>query len=335
MHLHQEHLQEEFFPRMIIWQLGRDIHTHNGQTPPADQTLFTTQECLLTIDSIARLAKPIVVLTGEGVLQRKDLVHIVEYGFALGLKMIVEAFPHELTDEILEEFIRFGPKVFRVLLDGAIEEDMDTRFKRSPKFDELEETLKRLRRAGYEIHLGITVERPDLRQLAFEHDYALQRAARGLYCHLSFNPGNPQMAKEDGAFDRIIEEFVYRIAQMKRLSPKDMYFSPQCIKYGLQEVEDRSAAETAEHPPRTGHSEWKHWCLAGRSFAFISPEGRIQPCSSLSVDCGRLREKGYDFRSIWLESQTMQSIRVDPLACIRVRDMMNDSVHAEDVKKEE
>ncbi len=314
---------------MIIWQLGRDFRTGSDQESENGQQLFTTQECLLTIDSIARLAKPIVVLTGQGLLQRNDLVHIIEYGFALGLKMIVEAFPHELTDEMLEQYIRFGPKVFRVLLDGAIEEDMDTRFKHSRKFEVLEDTLKRLRKAGYEIHLGLTVAHPDLRQLAFEHDYALQRGARGLYCHLSFDPGTMATLQEGGTFDRLIEDFVYRIAQMKRLSPKEMYFSPQCIKYGLQEVEERSP-ESPEHAIHTGRTEWKHWCLAGKSFAFISPDGRIQPCSSLDTDCGRLRDKNYDFRSIWLESETMQAVRNDILACVRVRELMTSGDDAPD-----
>jgi MoaA/NifB/PqqE/SkfB family radical SAM enzyme len=322
MDAHHHHGREGHFPRMIIWQLGTEPLGKRKNGPEVNGSgPFSTHECLLTIDNIARISKPIVVLTGKEILQRQDIVQIIEYGFALGLKIVIEASPEELTDDILERFIHFGPKVFRVMLDDAVQEDMDTRFKQSPQFQTLEDTLRRLRKAGYEIHLGITVENPDLRQLAFQHDFALQKAANGLYCHLMFDPAAMAAVAGAGEIDQMIGEVVNRIAQIKRLSPSEMYFSPQCIKYGLQEVDTigQNAEGNEEH---TLHVEWKHWCLAGKSFLFIGPTGLVQPCASLSFPCGSLRDQNYDFKKIWNGSETLQQLRQAVNACTCIREML-------------
>jgi hypothetical protein len=206
------------------------------------------------------------------------------------------------------------------MLDECVQEDMDTRFKQSPEFQSLEDAIGRLRKAGYEIHLGITIENPDLRQIAFHHDYALQKAANGLYCHLMFDPAAMTAIVGAGEIDHLIEDLVNRIAQIKRLSPSEMYFSPQCVKYGLQEIDavELDADGNEEH---TVHVEWKHWCLAGKSFLYIGPGGMVQPCASLAVPCGNLREQNYDFKKIWHSSEILQQLRHAVNACTCIRDM--------------
>ncbi len=311
-HSHRE--EEDFFPRMIVWQLSR-------KKTPGEPDVLTTHECLLIIDSIARIAKPIIVLTGRKVAERPDLFQIVEYGFALGLKMIIEVAPQELTDEMIEKYVIFGPKVFRLLLDGAITEDMDTRFKQSTQFQALENSIRRLKKAGYEIHLGSSIHKPDTRQLAFEHDFALQKSANGLYCHLAWDAALLPEKDQDADTDQFIGQFISKIAQIKRLSPKGMYFSPQCIKYGLHDVAapGEGNGEQENHKVRV---EWTHWCLAGRSFIFISPTGSVQPCASLGTPCGELRENNYNFREIWYNSEVLAKLRSEVLSCPTVRELL-------------
>lgn len=312
---HNPREEEDFFPRMIVWQLTK-------KKSPGEPDALATHECLLIIDSISRVAKPIIVITGKKVIERPDLFQIVEYGFALGLKIIIEVAPQDLTDELIEKFVIFGPKVFRILLDGAITEDMDTRFKQTAQFQTIENTIKKLKKAGYEIHLGSSIRNPDTRQLAFEHDFALQKSANGLYCHLAWDADLISDKEKIEETDQAIEQFIYKIAQMKRLSPKGMYFSPQCIKYGLQDV-PRSAEENAGEPEtHKVRVEWTHWCLAGKSFIFIGPTGSVQPCASLEAPCGELRENNYNFKDIWSNSEVLTKLRTDVLTCATVREIL-------------
>jgi len=335
MFLHNHTDENGFFPRMIIWQLTKKKPAYGaGATETPESDALSTHECLLIIDSIARVAKPIIVLTGKKVVERPDLLQIVEYGFALGMKIIIEVYPQELTDEIIEKYVKFGPKVFRILLDGAITEDMDNRFKQTAQFQALENCLRRLKKAGYEIHLGSNVQEPDMRQLAFEHDYALQKSANGLYCHLTWDAALITDKEKVAETDPLIEQFIYKIAQMKRLSPKGMYFSPQCIKYGLQDIPaaEEGAPQQDEHKVRV---EWAHWCLAGRSFIFIGPTGAVQPCVSLKKTCGHLRENNYNFKKIWFESEMLNKLRGEVLSCPGVREQLLVTSLSETSDKEE
>ncbi len=324
MFINTNNTEDDFFPRMIIWQLGeKSENTGDKKAPTRTPEYLSTHECLLTIDSISRVSKPIIVLAGDNIINRPDLFQIVEYGFALGLKMIVEVLPDQVSDEVLAKFVKFGPKVFRVVVDGSIEEDMDTRFKQSKKHMALEECVRRLKKSGYEIHLGINIAHPDLRKLAFEHDFALQKSANGLYCDLDFESPRVEERKSED-LDTLIEQLVSKIAQMKRLSPKGMYFSPQCIKYGLHDISGQETESPAQ-PGHNVHVEWTHWCLSGKSFIFIGPTGIVQPCASMKTICGSLRENNYNFKKIWFESDILQQLRQVTLPCTGVRKLLSET----------
>ena len=311
-------------PRMIIWQLSSDevpSQAVAGTIRAYDP--FTTHECLVTIDSIARLSRPIVILAGMNTIHRPDLFQIVEYGFALGLKIILEVHPRDLTDELLAKYAQFGPKIFRIMLDDIVVEDMETRFKVTPEFKLLEECVRRVRKAGYELHFGATVRTPDVRALAYEHDYAFRRSAKGLYCHMCFEEPSETRETVLDELDDAIDELVQDLAHMKRLGPKEMYLSPQCIKYGLHNSHDGDVDGEVHGANGNGaHREWRHWCLAARSFAFINPVGVVQACASLKVDCGDLRSNGYNFQRIWEDSYLFQQLRESTQSCTEVRTFM-------------
>jgi len=323
--------EEDYRPRMIVWQMNSD-----SAIVPDGEEPFTTHECLVTIDGIARVSKPIVILTGRKTIERPDLFQLVEYGFALGLKIIIEVRPRDITDQLLVRFRQFGPKIFRIMLDDSIVEDADKRFQDTPEFCLLEECVKRVHRAGFELHFGVTIGTPDLRSLAFEHDYAFRRSANGLYCHLCFDEPAESERQASDDLDDAIDDLIQNLARMKRLSPKEMYLSPQCVKYGFHDAQDTTDEVNAIGGNGNGqHVEWRHWCLAARSFAFINPSGVVQACASLKADCGDLRANGYNFQRIWEDSYLFQQLRASTQSCTEVRAFMNYIQDHQPVKDEE
>ncbi len=315
MHYTMEPEGEKFHPRMIIWQLTDDDRQEGTTGEPS---LLTTQECLLILESIARLAKPIIVLTGKNVILRRDLYDIVEYGGALGLKVIVEAEAEDLSDEIIRKFSTFGPKTFRILIGNVVKEGQEQRFERTAEFLDLEEKVRTLKKAGFEIHLSLTVGQPDARQLAINHDYAFRNAADGFYCHLSFKEPI-QDDEQDPETDDTVGDFIESIASVKQYSPDHMYFSPQCVKYGFRDVDDWFPGDD-DSDAKGSASEWRHWCLGGKTFAFISERGKVQVCSGLPIPCGDLRNNGYNFQQIWQESEVFQYLRDHDRSCTKTRD---------------
>jgi MoaA/NifB/PqqE/SkfB family radical SAM enzyme len=301
-------IHNEFRPRVIVWELA-GIH---------DPESFSTHESLLTIDSIARVAKPIVVFTGPNLMERPDLHEIIAYGRALGLRIIVEARPEELTSEVLRQYAAFGPKVFRLILDGCIVENFETRYKQTPEFRALQDGIQRLKTAGYEIHLGATIKQINIRELAYYHDFALRSAAKGLYCHLSFEPDDVTTT-ERSELDDVIES----IARMKSLSPANMYVSPQCVKYGPMRLSDESD-EDGENIEYGVRAEWNHWCLAGKTFAYIGREGKVRLCAGHPMVCGELRTDGYNFKNIWETSEVFICLRKRELTCRGTREQFRE-----------
>ena len=282
-------------PRIIIWQIAPNP---DGAPTAAEAESGTrhgeplnTSECMLVIDSIARTSKPIVVLTGDRILERYPrLPEILEYGRALGLKMIIEVTPPELTGEVIARYAHFGERIFRVKISDSIGSDPEGRIEDSPAFGELDGCLDRLEQAGYEAHLVYTADGPDIRMLALIHDYAVRRSARGLYCHLRFDLA-AGTSRRDG---QSVDEFIERFATMKEYSPATMIISPQCVKF----------IHHARRPddPDNGRGQWEYTCLAGKSYAFIDETGRVQLCGGNPDQRTTLRDAGYDFRKIWLHS---------------------------------
>lgn len=297
---------KEFRPRIIVWSL----------CTTTDQGSFSTHECMLTIDGIARLAKPIIVFTGVNLLGRPDLYQIVEYGTALGMKIIVEVRGEDLTNGVLHRYAAFGPKLFRLIIDGCVVEGEETRYLQTPQLSELQDAIQRLKKAGYEIHLGATINDVNIRGLAFYHDFAFRSGAHGLFCHLAVKSSDQNGGERHGT-DEVIEALV----QMKRLSPANMYVSPQCVKYGQRQLFDE--AHDRMRPSREYTIDWEYWCLGGKSFAFIDAGGVVRVCMSEPLVCGNLRSSEYDFKQLWETSEVFLSIRNHDWTCAETQQRLN------------
>ncbi len=299
-------------PRIIVWQLAPRSDGSAGDpslnSPTRHDEPLNTSECLLVIDSIARTAKPIVVLTGERVLELYPrLPEILEYGRALGLKMIVEVPPAELTDEVIDRYRYFGERIFRVKITAPVGDDTGSRIEEASFFAELDGSLDRLGKAGFEIHLVYTATEPDLRTLALLHDYAVRRSARGLYCHLRFDLAEGQTPIEGG----VVDDFIERFATMKEYSPASMIISPQCVRF----VHHSHRQE--DHGQGGGNrGSWEYVCLAGKSYAFIDPAGRVQLCAGNSDKRPTLRDAGYDFQKVWGYSSVFTDSRKTCRNCL-------------------
>ncbi len=323
MNIRYESDQEDFRPRVIVWEVS-------GNKPIAEDEQFTdelngslsTQENMLVLESIARIAKPIIVLTGSHLLSLESVFEFVQYGHALGLKMIIETPPEDINQEVIRRYSVFGPRIFRLLIDSCIQEDVDTRFRKTPEYYTLDRALRLLKSGGFEIHLGTTVKNPNIRSLAFEHDYAYRRSARGLYCHLNFDNSQFPPGKRPEYTEQDIEQFIEAIAKMKRYSPDSMYFSPQCVQYGFVGTPESSNNGNG-HANKEKTFEWKHYCLGGKRFAYINSNGKVQICSGLNAEAGDLRMTGFDFQEIWESSELFRMQREDGTTCALTREYIH------------
>jgi len=310
---------EDYRPRLIVWQLTpaqETVTRRNGSS----REVLTPNERHLILEGIARTAKPIVVLTGDHLPQRPDVFELVQYGIALGLKMIVEGKPADFTAATMRQYSAFGPKIFRVIIDDAVKPGTGTRFDQGEEYEELEATVKMLRSCGFELHLSVSIDHPDIRKLAVEHDYAFRRSASGFYCHLSIAGGGTRdQPGRDGEDE--IDGYIDAVANLKLYSPTNMYYlSPQCVKYGYRHIGEEPVAVVERDEEGNVH-EWRHWCLGGKTFAFITGEGIVKICAQLPADDGDLRKCGYDFKKIWETSDSFRLLREGVHTCSQTREL--------------
>lgn len=308
-------LNDKYIPRLIIWDItSRDL----SSSEDVGQEL-TTHECSLILGNIANLCKPIIVFSGAKVLSRPDIRTLIMEGQSLGLKIILEVDASELSADILKSFQTFGPRIFRIMVGDAIKEGYDTRYKNTRDFKALEEIVKRMKNKGYEIHFGVKVQSPNLRELSYDVDYAVRQSAKGVYCHLCFEKSNGKGHKIDFETEEL-DAYITSIASIKRYLPEKMYFSPQCIKYGMCRPD--VTLDNGDQQPWIRRTEWGHWCLGGKTFAYITVRGGVQVCMGLPFNSGDLRKDGYNFQKIWEQSDTFHYLRETERSCEETREKL-------------
>lgn len=312
-------------PRLIIWNISpKSTGGSRSNSKP-----LSIQECFSVMDSIAELAKPIIVLTTDSCrklnndsFDRPDIIDLILYGNSLGLKMIVETCGHKLTKDMRNILRTIGTKSIRVLLHDRVKESIDDGFFQSEDFSDLDQRLDELKADGFEIQLGLNSNNIDYRSIAFAIDYSVRKNAKGIYFHMSNNNSlsgkNIRPVRNTSShIDK--ESIIMWIAKQKRLLPEEMNFSPQCVRYGIRHREDLQSDVSNTENHNSFHHGIKpqigHWCLGGKTFAYITNSGKVQICQDLPSECGDLRKCNYDFVEIWNKSKIFSDVRDSNFSC--------------------
>lgn len=302
----------DYKPRLIIWEVSCTCYKNKIAVKP-----FTTKESFAVLDSIAELSKPIVVLASNyggnppcDPLDRPDIIDIILYGNSIGLKMIVETTGDKLNKDFRNILRTIGTKSIRILVNNKVKEGIEHGFEHSEKFLALQKLIAEVKQDGFEIQLGLPINKFNEREIAYGIDFAVRKNARGIYFHL--------LNSDDK------EAVIMWIAKQKRLLPDEMYFSPQCVRYGIKHIEDED--HDVKESCNNERSRIGHWCLGGKTFAFISATGQVQICSGLKKECGNLHNTNFSFSKIWNNSDIFNWIRSKNFTCPQVQKAVDEPI---------
>lgn len=314
----------DYKPRLIIWEIA--CSCYDGTT---SINSFTTQECFTIMDSISEVSKPIIVLASNqseqskcDPLDRSDIIDILLYGNSIGLKMIVETCGDKLSDELMQILRTIGTKCIRLLITDQIKEDVENKFLSSEKYKKLNDIIDKLKKANFEIQLGIPLKNFNEREISFIVDYAVLMNAKGIYFHLM----NSKTKTGKQSYNK--EQAINWIAKQKRLLPNGMYFSPQCVRYENKHQED------SESDHLDNHSKLVHCCLSGKTFSYINGKGEVQICNSLKHICGDLRKSNLSFAQIWYNSEIYNWLRYNNYTCLQTQNIIKKSIQKSSESKE-
>lgn len=290
-------------PQIIAWELTRRCafrcrHCRGSAHDMDYAGELSTDECRKTIDALARLSRPMIILTGGEPLMREDVYDIAEYATAGGCRVVLAACGHLLSMDAVARLKAGGVMAVSVSLDAASAEAHDAFRGVAGAYEQARRGLECLKAAGLPFQINTTVSKLNVEVLPriLEQAVAAGAAAMDFFFLVPAGRGAglTDLALAPDERDKVLRW----IAEMEHQAPLRVKTTcaPLFNKFRLPSGSGRPA------PPFRG-------CMGGRGFVFISHTGMLQPCGFLNLPCGSLRASAFDFARLYDASEVFAKMR--------------------------
>lgn len=308
-------------PRIIAWELTRRCelkcrHCRGGATNHEAADSLSTAECFKTIDAIANVAKPMLILTGGEPLMRHDLFSVAAYATQSGCRVVLATCGHLLTPAVVDRLKACGIVAVSISLDAATAADHDAFRGVAGAYEKSLAGLAHLRAADMPFQINTTVSKLNVKQLPKVMDQSVRLGAIA-QDFFFLVPTGRGAALADMALDPETHDRTLRwIAQQEHAAPLRIRVTcaPRYQAFRLPPGPDRAFV------PFQG-------CMGGRGFVFLSHTGILQPCGFLDLPCGDLRTADFDFQRLYHESKGFKRMRaLNPFAACPAREFARSGV---------
>lgn len=309
-----------YLPRIIAWEITRSCPLACKHCRAAAQSTpypgeLTTEEAWLVLDSIASLARPMIILTGGEPMLREDLYDLAAYAHGLGLPVAIAPCGMYVNDDAVRQMLRSGIHCISISIDGAAAVSHDD-FRGVPgAFDAAMKAIQAARRGGMPFQINTTITRHNLAEVPRILDLAVRLGATTFNPFLLVPTGRGRQLADQAISPADYEKTLRWLAEQE--GRKDIKIRVTCAPHYTRILHERARA--TGRGAAAGHTEAaqegadakvaEKGCLGGKAFAFISHVGKVQVCGFLDVECGDLRQADFDFRKIWETSAVMRQVR--------------------------
>ena len=296
------------FPAHPVWEVTTAcnlhcIHCHASGGEPAPDEL-TTAEAKGLLEQLAMVPEfRMMAFTGGEPLVRADLFELLAYSQALGFTNTMATNATLIDDAVARRLRRHGVVIAAVSLDGFDAETHDAIRGLPGSFDAAVRGIRALRGAGILLHINITAMQHNVDQIE-KLMTLVEELGTGILLMYQLVPVGRgqeigQAALDVGANEKLIR-FMAR-AQRTTRAIMEPVAGPQYWPLLLQEngITGGALLRLAEVV--------FHGCSAGRGFVYIRPNGEVQPCPFIPVNCGNVRQA--PFSTIWSTSQVFRELR--------------------------
>ena len=258
---------------------------------------------------LARAAKDkgmvFVLLTGGEPLVRKDFFEIYDGMREMGLLISINSNGSMLKGEILERFLENPPFRFNISLYGGNNETYRNMCG-IPAYDQVKENIRRLRQAGVEVSLNLSItpyNKDDLAQIyadAVELDVNV-RASSYMYPSVRVN------GEQYGCGNRLScsESAKYSVEWDK------LRFTPEEFALRAEALMQRQGIEQEGCPVEEGEGVR---CRAGSTAFWMTWDGRMLPCGMMTTPVAYPLETGFD--AAWEQIRTATAAIKTPGKCV-------------------
>ncbi|MBI4397033.1 MAG: radical SAM protein [Elusimicrobia bacterium] len=287
-------------PAVVIWEVTRAcglacVHCRAAAVPKRNPLELSTEESFRLIDDVARMGRPLFVLTGGDPMEREDLPALVRHAVSRGLRTALSpSATDKVTRERLNELKTAGLHRVAVSLDSHVPEMHDAFRRVEGSYQRTMEIARDARAIGLPLQIGTTITRLNAATLE-------------------------AMAKRVGELGAILWS-VFFLVPTGRADPQIMIDADECenVLERLFEISRgaRFAIKTTEAPhyrrivaKRSGRPMPSEGINDAKGFVFISHVGDVCPSGFLPLAAGNVRQN--PLAVLYRRSDLFRSLR-DP-----------------------
>jgi len=319
--------------RMVAWEVTRScnlacVHCRASSLRGPYAGELTTDQCRKLLDDMAAFSKPVIILTGGEPLLRKDIFEIAAYGDGLGLRMVMATNGTLVTEEAARKMGEAGIKRVSISLDGKDAPSHDAFRKVPGAFEGALAGIEAMKKANMAFQINTTITQANLDQLEDLMNLAIGLGAAAHHIFLLVPTGRGKGLSDQAispeAYEKTLEWFyeqsLHCPIQLKATcAPHYFRIFHQKGRDSRLRGNDRGGGESDDRNQGSGVRDqgtevkshplhaMTRGCLGGSAFCFISHTGQVQPCGYLEIDCGQIKEQG--FQHIWNESAVFARLR--------------------------
>jgi AdoMet-dependent heme synthase len=297
--------------RLVAWETTRNcnlncVHCRAAATRGPYAGELNTQAALALLDQIARVAKPIIILTGGEPLLREDIFEIAKYGDAKGMRMVMAPNGTLVTPEIAAQMADSGIQRISVSLDGSSAKSHDA-FRGVPgAFEGALKGIANAKAAGIQFQINTTITKANLDQIPKILELAESLGAVAHHIFLLVPTGRGKYIVDQEIDAREYEETLNWFYDQRGKTSLQLKATcaPHYYRILRQRAREEGKSVTFESH---GLDAVTRGCLGGTGFCFISHRGIVQPCGFLDLNCGDVTQQSFD--TIWRHSEHFQTLR--------------------------
>jgi heme b synthase len=304
--------------RMVAWEVTRScnlacVHCRASSVRGPYAGELTTAEGLKLLDDIAAFSKPVIILTGGEPLLRADIYEVAAYGNNKGLRMVLATNGTLVTEVIAGKMIDAGIQRVSISIDGMDSQSHDSFRNVTGAFTGALAGIEAMKKAGLEFQINTTITKANLHQLEDIMDLAIRLGAAAHHIFLLVPTGRGKEMAEQAISPADYEKTLNWFYEKSLSCPIQLKATcaPHYYRIYHQRKKERGfrgkGQGTTEKETGSPLHAMTRGCLGGISFCFISHMGQVQPCGYLELDCGQLKEKG--FEDIWNNSPIFKDLR--------------------------
>ena len=290
-------------PRLVAFEVTRRCrfncrHCRANADCAGEEKELTDEQCRKILASIAEFNKCVIILTGGEPMERGDIYELIRHGRGLGLQMVMATCGYAIDDAAIARLKEAGVSALSISLDGACAETHDAFRQTEGAFDLAVGAAEAARREGMRFQINTTITKGNVSEVPMIAELCEKL---GAYC---FNPfilvptGRGKAIAGEILDPAEYETLLNELLRMKLDSEIEIRVTcgPQFARICKQEKLEKLSGRN-------------NGCMAGRGFGFISCHGDVQTCGFLNISAGNLIENGFDFGSVWMESEFLKEIR--------------------------